>query len=79
MSYGDLLKLDCQENLDEPNPCRKVYGKGPDGKRCKQCVYIYAKSYSKTYYKCAKRPDTNGPATDHRVNWFACAKFEEPK
>ena len=78
--YGDLFKFNAREIASEPNPMVKAYGKGPPGKRCKHCLWLYGKVFSKVYYKCKKRGlDTNGPATDHRVNWTACGKFEALK
>ena len=59
----------------DPNPCVKLYG-AIDGKKCKKCIHLYSKHYSKTYYKCDLRKDTNGRGTDHRVNWNACTKYE---
>lgn len=44
--------------------------------KCKECRHLYYKQFSKRYYKCAHRKDTNGPATDHKVNWPACGLFE---
>jgi hypothetical protein len=59
------------------NPCIAVFGDGPDGSKCKNCVQLRSKSGSKKFFKCALRTVTNGPATDHRVNWPGCAKFEQ--
>ena len=59
------------------NPLVPLYGPGPEGARCGDCVHIVAHRYSKTYYKCDLRGDGAGPATDHRVGWQACAKYEE--
>lgn len=61
------------------NPCIAVYGKGPDGTRCKTCIHIYAKRYANTYYKCELRKNTNGPGTDHKVNFPTCGKYQERK
>lgn len=58
------------------NPCIAVFGAGPDGTRCKDCQHLRSKEGSKTFYKCALRTITNGPATDHKVNWPTCAKYE---
>lgn len=63
----------------EPNPCRIKFGPGPADKRCKDCAQFIRKRYSKTYFKCALRGDTNGPGTDHRANWLACSKWEAAK
>jgi hypothetical protein len=61
----------------EPNPCVRTFGTGPEDKRCKDCRYLHSHNYSKRYYKCRYRKATHGPGTDHRVGWQACAKFEE--
>ena len=63
--------------LADGNPLIKLHGKGPEGKRCKHCAHLYSKHFSKVYYKCDLRPDTNGTGTDHRVNWPACGKFQK--
>lgn len=65
-----------QSKLDK-NPMVQAYGYSPEGKRCKQCKHLFYKQYANKYYKCALRQNTNGPGTDQRVNWNACAKFEE--
>ena len=57
------------------NPCVRAFGRGPEGQKCKGCLYLLAKRMSKTYYKCEHRKITAGPATDHRVRWDACAKY----
>ena len=82
MKYTNLLgeEIDTDEELKKIrkiNPMVKSCGKGPEGKKCKQCKYIIRKEYSKTYYKCQWRGNTNGPGTDHKVNWPACGKFIE--
>lgn len=61
----------------EPNPCIRWFGRGPEGKTCAKCARLYRKTYSKTYYKCMERGNTNGPGTDHRCRWKACAKYTE--
>ena len=57
------------------NPMIKACGPGPAEFRCKHCVHFIVKTYSKTYFKCAFRGDTNGPGTDHRANWPTCSRF----
>lgn len=47
-------------------------GKGPEDKRCKHCAFFYEKVYSKKYFKCLFRGNTNGPGTDHKANWPTC-------
>ena len=61
------------------NPCVGIFGSGPAGRVCRECVHLYRKVMGKTYLKCALRRNTGGPATDHRARWAACAKFEEEK
>lgn len=57
------------------NPCIAVYGKGPEGTRCKSCSHLFAKNFGKKYYKCDLRKCSGGPYTDHRVNFPTCGKF----
>lgn len=61
------------------NPCVAYYGKGPEGKLCKTCEHFFRKQYSKVYRKCDLRGNTNGPGTDHKATWPACAKYVEAK
>lgn len=58
------------------NPCVGMFGKGPDGFTCKGCTHIYRCGRRGKYIKCDLRPHTNGPGSDHRVGWPACAKYE---
>jgi hypothetical protein len=60
----------------KPNPMLRRYGAGPEGKRCKDCAHFFRKHFAKVYRKCAKRGDTNGPATDHLATWPACGAWE---
>ena len=71
------LGVPADESKLDPNPMVKTYGYGPEGKRCKHCSHLFKKQYAGTYYKCDLRFNTNGPGSDHRVNWSACGKFEE--
>lgn len=58
------------------NPCVRALGLGPAGAKCKTCVRLYTRRFGRrTYYKCALRPETSGPASDHRAGWDACAKY----
>jgi hypothetical protein len=60
----------------EPNPCVRAYGRGPEGVSCRYCKHLQRKRCSKkTYLKCELRANTNGPGTDHKAGWNACAKF----
>ena len=60
------------------NPCLVVYGPGPEGAKCKTCVHCrYPLHQSGRFWKCDLRRLTHGRATDHRVTWPACGKYEE--
>ena len=61
----------------DENPCIALYGAGPEGKRCKDCVHLIGICKAKTYHKCLLRKNTHGAKTDHKLRWQACAKFEE--
>lgn len=61
----------------EPNPCVRLYGKGPEGKTCKDCALLWCHGRAThRFYKCKLRTFTHGPGSDHKVRWNACAKFE---
>jgi hypothetical protein len=77
MSERPLFTVDGKELHAEPNPCVYVFGPGPDGKTCKTCAHLVRREYAKTYYKCDKRSMSRSEATDHRVGWRACGKYEE--
>ena len=59
------------------NPMVRIYGKGLEGVRCKQCKHLYRfQPGQNAYLKCELRPLTHGPGTDHRANWDSCSKYE---
>lgn len=61
-----------------PNPCVRLYGVDPQGRKCKDCKHLIRDYYHRvTYIKCELRKLTRGPGSDHRVRWDACKKFEE--
>lgn len=72
-------KINLKKNKDgsfKENPCIPVYGSGPDGQKCKNCIHFVIKKYSGKYFKCDLRKNNNSPSTDHRANWPSCGKFE---
>jgi hypothetical protein len=86
---GTMAPLISQEELDrltpkpgqsgyvDPNPCVRLFGKGPEGAKCKKCVHLVRMLYGHTVLKCEERGDlTHGPKTDQRSGWNACSKFE---
>ncbi|MEN6547729.1 MAG: hypothetical protein ABFE07_16975 [Armatimonadia bacterium] len=64
----------------EPNPCVRLWGPGPEGAKCRTCtllVLVVRYGAGRRYYKCRMRRMSMSEATDHRVGWRACAKYEE--
>jgi hypothetical protein len=61
------------------NPCVRAFGRGPEGEICKTCRHLFCHATNKLFYKCDLRAFTNGPGSDHRVRWPACAKWEAKK
>ena len=54
-----------------------VYGPGPLEADCGDCEHLFrVGGVAGRYYKCEERRITSGAATDHRVRWPTCAKFE---
>jgi hypothetical protein len=66
------------ETIAKPdNPCILLYGAGPEGKQCKDCASLVCFTASRNFYKCRQRPKlTHGAATDQKVRWPACKRFE---
>jgi hypothetical protein len=55
------------------------YGSMP-GKRCGDCIHFRVdRGHARTYFKCALYGITNGSATDWRVKWQACGKWEQER
>ncbi len=52
-----------------------LYGKREDA-RCGDCVQFIGREYAGKYFKCRLFGDSAGPATDWRVRYVACGKFE---
>jgi hypothetical protein len=64
--------------IRSPNPCIALYGPGPEGQTCKGCRHLFAHGHERAYWKCDLRTFSRGRATDHRVGWPACGRFERP-
>ena len=61
----------------DPNPCVALYGEGEPGITCRHCVHLrYHVKYTAKYWKCDLRALTHGAASDHRVGWQCCSKYE---
>lgn len=64
--------------IESENPMVRLYDRGPNGKKCKECKFLLRLyHHNKTYIKCEKRGVTHGKGTDYRVRWEACSKFEQ--
>lgn len=64
----------------EPNPCVRLFGEGPEGAKCKTCALLLTTyGAGRKYYKCSLRRMSRCEATDHRVSWRACAKWEDSR
>jgi hypothetical protein len=77
VTYTNLFGQEITVTNKKTNPMVRSCGPGPADKKCKHCKYLFEKSYSKKYFKCEWRGNTNGPGTDHRANWPTCSKFIE--
>lgn len=77
MKFLDLFVNRNRDGSHKFNPML-VHGT-TEGEKCKTCIHLVAKRYSKTYYKCALRRNVqkSSPQSDHRINWPACGKFEK--
>lgn len=72
--------------MSKPTLCRRintmhlVYGTTP-GKTCKTCANLLSSEgtmyASRTYYKCMLSKMSHGSATDWRIGWPACGRYEE--
>lgn len=49
----------------------------PEGGTCGTCAHLVERSYDKVYRKCELGPVTKGEATDVRLWWPACVRYEE--
>ncbi len=57
-------------------PIWTILGKGPEGKRCSDCVHLVVRRQSKTYFKCGLSNITRGRATDIGARDPSCSKFK---
>jgi len=61
------------------NPCVRLFGPGPEGAICKSCRHLRSHWTARRFYKCELRTFSHGPATDHKVSWPACGRYEPKK
>lgn len=74
LSVDDWFR-DAINRPENINPCVRLYGLGPENVRCKDCRLLFYHTTAKKFFKCELRRYSHGPATDHRANWPACARF----
>ncbi len=71
-----------RHEIDEAIPERvkvmfRRYGRAPEGTKCKDCKFLHGYLYhTATYYKCTKYGVSHGEATDWRLKYPACGRFE---
>ena len=53
-----------------------VYGYMPE-EQCRTCKHLICKERTVRYYKCELSAVSAGAATDWRVGWDACGKWEK--
>jgi hypothetical protein len=58
------------------HPTTKVKLRTPAGETCSTCQHLAARRLGRTYYKCDTVEITGGPATDVRLSWPACERWE---
>jgi len=58
------------------NPCLSLYGPGPAGKTCKECIHLQR---FRNFLKCALRKRTYSSATDHKAGYPACGRYEKAR
>jgi len=68
--------------IESVNPCVRLYGAGLVDTTCKDCVHLRYRvgpdvNPNARHWKCDLRKVTNGPATDHKVRWPSCARYEK--
>lgn len=56
---------------------QEMYGLKNNGETCRTCKHVYGFRQSKQYYKCEKWILSHSEATDIRLKWPACGKWEK--
>ena len=50
---------------------------GPEGETCGTCQHATERARSRTWWKCGIGRDTRCAASDIRLRWRACSRWEE--
>ena len=56
---------------------QSVYGKGPDGKNCKNCAWLVCHMRDRAWYKCRVYGTSHSDATDWCLSNPACGMYTE--
>lgn len=72
------MKPAAKPKRGQPKGNAAPIGSGPAGETCRTCVHARCVKLGKTYHKCALVKATGGPATDIRLKWPACARWQSP-
>lgn len=79
--FGDVETKASETKRRQANKKRlrmqTLYGAGPEGRTCGECVHLVTRSRARDYFKCLHYGITGGPGTDWRKRWPACGKFEQ--
>jgi len=61
------------------NPCIALFGTGPEGVTCENCMHLERYHQAAYWQKCALRQAHKNRHVhgDHRVRWPACARYEQ--
>lgn len=55
----------------------ELFGVGPKGKTCRTCAHLLSGKYhNRTYHKCLIWVVSHSAATDIRLKWPACGRWE---
>lgn len=79
LDKAEQAQRDASGGFKRPNPCINKFGRGPEGRKCKDCALLRRRSFSKTYIKCIAHGDTASAKTDHLAGWPACIRFLDTK
>ena len=75
---GSGVPIEEAQRVRKGNPLIPIYGPGPEGTICRQCIHLYqVGGIASHVLKCELRRNTGGAATDHRARWPTCGRFEE--
>lgn len=58
----------------QPHGNPSPIGSGPAGETCRTCAHSYCRF---AYWKCELTKSTNGPGSDIRLKWAACAQWRK--